>query len=104
MRQFFRFLSLLNLVVLLLSVPFSPVHCSTVNGTSDGSSSNLVQLSVITSLDTVLALLFTVQLILRLRYFVGTRTPLKVRVAKRILAFFLHFFCRRSWAELLVCG
>ena len=88
-RQFFRFLALLNLVVLLLSVPFSTVHCAGGNDTSDGdnSPSNLVQLCVITGLDAVLALLFTVQFALRLRYFVAMRRPLKVlsRVATRIL-------------------
>ena len=89
-RQFFRFLSLINLLVLLFSVPISENSCSNSNSTS-----TLVQLSVITSLDALLALLFTLQFVLRLRYFVAMRKPLRVRVEKRTPCScrFLKFCC-----------
>ena len=106
-RQFFRLLALLNLVVLLLSVPFSTVHCTGGNDTLDGDSpSNLVQLWVITSLDTVLALLFTVQFALRLRYFLAMKRPLKVlaRVATRILGPLFSIFSYYLYFLLLFGG
>ena len=110
-RQFFRLLSLLNLLVLLLSVPFDATSCSSSD--SDEGRSRLVHISVITSLNSVLALLFTLQFILRLRYFVAMKKPLKVRVAKwiprslrfSIPCFVSSFLLSVYWGEeLFVCG
>lgn len=66
-RQCFRLLSLANLLLLLLSVPFFR------------SERDRIQFIIVTSLDTILSLLYLFQLAVRTRYVVSTLSqPIKV--------------------------